>query len=156
MKKLFWCVCILGSVNFSSAQVKPTQTKTTVKPYKIPKLTVSLGEYKDTLQKLTREDALRVIVLPLQVSDAGKGAYTISSYQFIYKKRNISEDETGKKFITPSMAAQIFKTTPLSPIWIENIKQDLKTGEILWFIDVIVKDSKGRLMFAPDFKIMIL
>ena len=153
MKKCLSLLILCGCFSYAFAQsnIKPTN-----KPYKPPKLITSLGQYHDTLQKLTRDQALALINSPLQIKDEKKGVYTISSYQFIYKKRNISEDETGKKYITPSMTAHTFKTTPLSPIWIDNIKVQLKTGEVLWFTDVIAKDNKGRVMFAPDFKIMIL
>lgn len=153
MQKFLSLLLFCGCFSFSMAQ---SNHKAAAKPYKPPKLITSLGQYKDTLQKLTRDQALAVIASPLQINDNKKVVYAISSYQFIYKKRNVSEDETGKKYITPSMTAHIFKTTPLSPIWLENIKAQLKTGEVLWFTDVIVKDSKGRVMFAPDFKIMIL
>ncbi len=153
MKKWISLIIVCGSFSFGFSQ---GNIKSTNKPYKPPKLITSLAQYHDTLQKLTRDQALAVIASPLQINDDKKVVYAISSYQFIYKKRNISEDETGKKYITPSMTAHIFKTTPLSPIWLDNIKAQLKTGEVLWFTDVIVKDNKGRVMFAPDFKIMIL
>ncbi len=154
MQKLLSLFLLCTVFNFSFAQ--RTVTKTYSKPYKPPTLTTSLSQYKDTLQKISIEEAHRIFSLPLQIIDNQKVVYAISSYQFIYKKLNVSEDENGKKYIKPSMTAQTFKSTPISPIWISNIKDQLKSGEILWFTDVIVKDNKGRVMFAPDLKFMIL
>ena len=53
------------------------------------------------------------------------------------------------------MVAQQFTDTPLSAVWINTIKDELHAGEELYFFDIIVKDSQGRLFFAPELKISV-
>jgi hypothetical protein len=82
--------------------------------------------------------------------------YSISSYQFLYRKRGVTEnEETGKVTPITSMVSQRFTKTPLPKTWIEVIKQDVKPGEELFFFDVIAKDALGRVMYAPNFKVLI-
>ena len=83
MKKCLSLLILCGCFSYAFAQ---SNIKSTTKPYKPPKLITSLAQYHDTLQKLTRDQALALITSPLQINDEKKGVYTISSYQFIYKK----------------------------------------------------------------------
>ncbi len=123
--------------------------------YTPPKLTSMLGIRSDSVTVVMQE-ALQLVKLPLKVTDAQKNTYTISSYQAMYRKRAVTEDErTGK--VTPIMSTVIdnFKTTPLSPIWIKILTEQLRAGEELYFFDIVVKDAQGRLMFAPGLKIKV-
>ena len=46
---------------------------------------------------VTKEEAAQLIALPLKITDAKKNAYTIDSYQFLYKRKSVVQDEeTGK------------------------------------------------------------
>ena len=56
---------------------------------------------------------------------------------------------------TTTISADLFRTSPLSPLWITTINDQLKTGDELFFFDIIVKDEQGRLMFAPQLKLMV-
>src|SRR4051812_7066596 len=77
-------------------QKKPiAQKKTEVIPvakFKPPKLHTALDSYKDSVS-VTAEEAVRIIGLPLKINDDKKGEYSISSYQFMYKKAGVTEDE---------------------------------------------------------------
>ena len=120
-----------------------------------PKTKVYLGTHADSA-KLTEEEAKQLIRLPIRIMDDKNTVYTLSSYQFIYKRRIITEDEeTGKTSASTSMVADVFKTTPLPDIWITTITDELQPGEELLFFDVVAKDAKGRLFFAPTLKIGI-
>jgi hypothetical protein len=37
----------------------------------------------------------------------------------------------------------------------KTITEQLKPGEEIFFFDVVVKDAQGRLMFAPNLKLVI-
>lgn len=161
LKIIFTAVCI-GSCSLAFAQKpkpatsKPAASKPAVfQKYTPPKLTCQLGIRSDSAAVVI-EEALQLIKLPLKVTDDKKNVYTITSYQAMYKKRGVTEDEgTGK--VTPIMSTVIdhFKTTPLSPIWIKTLSEQLRTGEELYFFEIVVKDAQGRLMFAPDLKIKV-
>ena len=133
------------------------QTSTTIKvaKFKPPAVTSYLGVNTNGAS-VTKEEASELIVLPLKIKDAKENLYPISSYQFLYKRKSVVEDEeTGKKEITFTTVAGRFTATPLPAIWIDNIKDGFQPGEELYFFDIVVKDSKGRDFFAPALKITI-
>jgi hypothetical protein len=124
--------------------------------YKRPPLKTMLGNYKDSAG-IPSGEIEALIALPLRVVDDKKNNYTISSYQLLYRKKAVTEDEeTGKVSPTFSILANRFQTTPLPESWINTVREDLKPGEELHFFDVIVMNPQGRLMFAPDLKITVL
>ena len=131
------------------------QTKPATAPYKVPKLYTQLGEFRDSVS-ITMAEAEKSVGQELKIFDDKKGVYTVSSYQFLYKKKGVTEnEETGKVSPTTTIVSQRFKTTPLPQVWIDNVRQEVKSGEELYFFDVIAKDAQGRVMYAPDFKIKV-
>jgi len=137
--------------NPKAAKVSPG----TVQKFKPPKLTSSLGLRSDSATVVV-EEALQLIRLPLKITDDKKNIYTISSYQVMYKRRAVTEDEaTGKVSPTTSSVAQLFRETPLPELWKNIITEQLRPGEEIFFFDVIAKDAQGRFMFAPDLKLKI-
>jgi hypothetical protein len=82
--------------------------------------------------------------------------YTISSYQFLYKKKSVIEDEeTGRKEVVFGTTADLFKTTPLPKVWRDNISGGVQKDEELFFFDIIVSDKQNRKFFAPNIKIIV-
>lgn len=149
-KQIFF-LCLLLSGTQVMAQTKPATV-----PYKVPKLYTQLGEFRDSVS-ISVAAAENSIGQMLKVFDDKKGTYTISSYQFLYKKKGVTEnEETGKVSPTSTIVSQRFKTSPLPQIWIDNVREEVKSGEELFFFDVIAKDAQGRVMYAPDFKIKVL
>ena len=122
-----------------------------------PKLTSMLGIRSVDSVTVVLEEVLQLVKLPLKVIDDKKNVYTISSYQAMYKKRGVTESEDMSGKTAPVMTTVIdnFKTTPLSPIWIKSLTEQLKIGEELYFFDIVVKDAQGRLMFAPELRIKV-
>ena len=151
---IFFCGCIIVTV--AMAQKPATQPRaTTVQKFKPPKLKCTLGKRADTAF-VSVDEAIQLITFPLIVTDDKKNVYTISSYQCMYKRKAVTEnEETGK--ITPitSMVADVFKATPLPEIWKKIITEQLRPGEEIFFFDVVVKDAQGRLMFAPNLKLTV-
>ncbi len=154
LKPLFLLYCLAVST-VAISQTKPA-TNPTVQKFKPPKLYISLGTKKDTLITASVDETTALINQPLSITDDKKGVYTISSYQCLYKRRAVTEDEeTGKVSPTTSIVVQRFSTTPISEIWRTTIAQQLKAGEEITFFDVVIKDAQGRLMFAPSLKIIV-
>lgn len=119
------------------------------------KIYTSLNGLSDS-SRITAEDAEKMIALPLTIQDTKKTQYTISSYQFMYVKKGVTEDEVSGK-VTPVMSSvsNIFKSSPLSPIWIKSIQEQVKPGEELFFFDIIVKTSTGKLLYAPTLRLLV-
>ena len=145
------CLTLLSSVNVF-AQTKPTKF---VK-YTPPKLFTTIGVLKDSA-KAPMAQAISVLGQKLTIKDAkGSTNYTIQSYQFIYTKRTISEDESGRAIASKSIVAkQFYNGDPLPAAWVNTIRDQILEGEELYFFDIIVKDEKGRVMFSPALKIFI-
>lgn len=120
-----------------------------------PKVSSFWGIRKDSTGTSV-DEALQLLTIPFRVMDTNKNTYAISSYQFLYRKIGIIEDEeTGKTHTASTISSQQFRTTPLPRIWVKSISEQLRTGEELSLFDIVVKDNLGHLFFAPPIKIRI-
>lgn len=125
-------------------------TKPVAVKWKPPVVNTWLGSNKDTVE-LQAEEVIQLVSVPLTITDAKKAAYPIVSYQCLYRRRGVTEnEETGKTSPTTTIVAQTFRTTPLSKIWIKTISDQLKSGEEVYFFDVVSKDAQGKFFFAPN------
>jgi hypothetical protein len=151
----FFKLLLLAFVLLSSQQLL-AQTKPAPVKFKPPKLFTQMGGFRDSVT-LSVAEAENIINQPLKIFDDKKGLYTISSYQFLYRRKVVTEDEaTGKPIPTSSMVAGTFKVTPMPQIWVNSVKEQVRPGEELYFFDIIAKDAQGRVMYAPDFKIKVV
>ena len=148
--KIFFVLMLLTAGMNLYAQTKPAGIK-----YKVPPLFTQLGGLRDSIS-IPVNEAENIIGQALKVFDNKKGLYTISSYQFLYRKRGVTEnEETGKVSPITSIVSSRFKVTPLPETWVTQVREQLKSGEELFFFDVIAKDAQGRVMYAPNLKIMV-
>ena len=146
-------ILLIGSSGVS-AQRNPAKPKPAA-GYKVPKLTTSLGNFKDTMY-ITPTEALTVIGMPLKITDAKNNLYTVSSYQFAYRQIVTTEDEqTGKASNTTSLKSSLFKNSPLPDLWLNTIRERIRPGEEYIFFAVIAKDAQGRVMYSPDLKLIV-
>jgi hypothetical protein len=154
-KIILFALLLVGfGVNSRAQRPRTTKTVAVVK-FKVPKLTTSLGSFKDTMF-IAPQMADSIIQLSLKVVDAKKVVYSISSYQFLYRKIVTTEDEaTGKTSKTSSIKSSLFRTTPLPVIWLNAVTENLKAGEEFLFFAVTVKDPQGRIMYAPNLKLQL-
>lgn len=122
---------------------------------KKPMVKTWLGKITGSIS-LNAVEASQALTLPLKITDDKNVDYVISSYQFVYKRIGVKEDEeTGKTMEQSDIAANRFTTTPLPAVWQKNITVGLHQGEELYFFDIIVFDKQGRRFFAPELKIAI-
>lgn len=147
-------ILLLLSTHLFAQKPKPPKPTTFVK-FKAPKLTTLLGGYKDTMY-IAPQMADSIIGLSLKVVDAKNVVYTVSSYQFLYKKIVTTEDEaTARTSKTSSIKSSLFKTSPLPPLWLNAVRENLNPGEEFFFFAIVVKDTQGRIMYAPDLKLIL-
>lgn len=150
-------LCSLTCISAKAQKPKPDRqpVEKAVKKFTPPKLTSTLGIRTDTVSVYV-EEGLQLAGLPIKVTDAAKNNYSISSYQFMYKRRAVTEDEaTGKVTPVISNVSDLFRQTPLPALWVKTIREQLRKGEELFFFDIVVKDAQGRLMYAPELRIKI-
>lgn len=142
-----------GASLFSNAQDNVVITK--VKKFKPPVVHTMWGNNKNGAA-ISTEEAVKILSLPIKIVDEGNHNYTVNNYRFLYRsKSTVDNEQTGKKENSYTVNSDNFTTTPLSKVWIDNIKNNLKPGEQLYFFDILVKDDQGRLFFSPDLKITI-
>ena len=159
MKLLFlsFACCLVLAAN---AQTKKTTKSNTVSitpvtKFKPPVVKTFLGR-NEKEATVTVDEANQLVNLPLKIVDDKNVTYTISSYQFLYKKKSVIEDEeSGRKETVFTNTADLFKATPLPKVWQDNISDGIQKGEELFFFDVIVNDKQGRKFFAPNVKIIV-
>ena len=126
-----------------------------VQKFRQPKLFTTLGSFRDS-SFITVNEAESIIAMPLKITDDKNNTYTVSSYQFLYKKRVVTEDEkTGKVSPATSISSDRFKTTPLPALWVSTIQEQVKAGEEFYFFDVIAKDAQGRVMLSSGLKLTV-
>lgn len=156
IKYLFFlcCLCFAAGTMAQNKPVKPVAKP--VQKFMPPKLYTSIGFKKDSVITAGVDEVTSLINQPLVITDDKKNTYTVSSYQCIYKRKAVTEDEeSGKVSPITSIVAQRFSTTPLSEVWRKTISEQLKAGEEISFFDIVVKDAQNHLMFAPAIKILV-
>lgn len=148
--RCFFAGVLIATSLASNAQVVK------VAPFKPPVVKSTLGKNGNNAL-ITADEAKRIIGMPLLIADNSNTVYTIDSYQFLYKRKNVIEDEkTGKKATAFTTVSDLFKATPLPPVWVNNISGGhLQKDEELYFFDIVVKDAQGRKFFAPDLRLKI-
>ena len=156
MKPILLCTLLLFTVGSLAAQSVKNNHPTTSQKFKPPKVMSSWGIRKDSAG-ISVDEALQLLSVPIRVTDVNRNIYSISSYQFMYRKIGVIEDEeTGKTHLASTLSSKQFRITPLPEIWIKSISEQLKAGEELNFFDVVVKDNHGHLFFAPPIKIKVI
>lgn len=122
--------------------------------FKPPPVHTYWGSRMDSAS-VTLTEVLNLLTLPIRISDDKKLTYNISTYHLLYRKRGVTEDEDLSGKITPvsSDVIELFRTTPLPELWIKNISSQIKTGEELYFFDIVVQDTQGHYFFAPTLRI---
>jgi hypothetical protein len=152
--KSFTIVLLLcASLTNYAQRTKPTSTL--YNKFKAPKLICTLGGYKD-FSFVSPQIADAIIGAKLNIVDVKNVAYALSSYQFLYRKIVVSEnEETGKPYNTTSVKSSLFKVSPLPDMWLSAVRENLRPGEEIIFFDIIVKDAQGRFMYAPNLKLTV-
>lgn len=149
-------IIILFSLSASAQTPKPKPPIiTTVAKFKPPVVKTNLGRNQNGA-KVTVDEAQQLVSLPLRVTDSLKNSYTVTSYQFLYHKKSVVENEaTGKKEISYTTLSDRFTVTPLPLVWRNNVGPQVQKKEELYFFDILVKDKQGRIFYAPEIKIFV-
>ena len=137
-------------------RTKPTTQKPpVVQKFKAPKVKTTWAKYSDG-SEIGIEEAVSLLNSPLSITDDKNVSYSISAYQFLYRKKGVTEDEeTGKVTPVTSIVTRSLRSTPLPAKFVNLILEQLRRGEEFSFFDVLVKDGKGNIFFAPSFKVKI-
>ena len=146
LSRSFFFIFLFVSAAFIAVAQNPVIIK--VAKFKPPVVQTFLG-INTNGATVTKDEADQLIALPLKITDAKKNVYTIDSYQFLYKRKSVVQDEeTGKKQSTFTTVSDRFKATPLPKVWIDNLKGGFQKDEELYFFDIVVKDNSRQNIFS--------
>ena len=153
----FPIVTILLLLGLSIAAQPPKKTVAPpITKFKPPIVKSYLGKFTGTKATASVEEGKLAITWQIKITDDKNYTYSLSSYQFAYKRIGMTEDEaTGKTSPETDLVAQRFTVTPLPEVWQGNIIESLHKGEELYFFDIIAIDKQGRRFFVPEIKITI-
>lgn len=157
IKKIFHLfIFFLLHVSLASAQDTKTGKIKKIIPFRPPAVTSYLGRATNN-NSVNVDEAKNLLALPLIVSDNKNNKYPISSYQFLFKRKSMVENEkTGQREPSYTSVADRFNSTPLPTLWITNINDGgFIPDEEFYFFDIVVTDKQGRKFFAPNLKIKI-
>lgn len=141
---------------FAKGQVTQKPVAKTFVKFKPPVVKTYLGKISGKEATASIVEIKNIVLLPLKVVDDKEANYSINSYQFIYKRIGITEDEeSGKTSPQTDIVSNHFTTTPLPEVWQKNIIDGLRKGEEIYFFDIIAIDKQGRRFFAPELKITV-
>ncbi len=120
--------CYSSKAQLSTNRIKQG-TITKVAKFKPPVVKTFLGRNSET-DTVFIEEANQLINLPLRIIGDKNNSYMVTSYQFMYKKKSVIENEqTGRKEIAFTTVSDLFKTNPLPEIWRTNIGSSLQKDE---------------------------
>jgi hypothetical protein len=147
LKASLFITMILFSTSIFAQKPKPK--------FKQPKLFITLGGYKDS-SFISPQVAAEIFAMPLKIVDTKNDEKMISSYQIVYRKNVVTEDEaSGKVSPTTTVKNALLRVTPLPKLWMQAITENPKPGEFIMLYEIIVKDKEGHLMFCPNLKLYI-
>lgn len=142
-------VCLILSM-LSMTLIKTEAQVTKMAPFKAPILHTSLNGFSDSAS-IPYQDIRNFIDMPLVVMDSARKKYLVSSFQVIYRRLGVTENEKTKKVMPAyTFSSERFSGNQLSALWQRIIREESKPTESIRFFDVIVKDENNRLMFAGD------
>jgi hypothetical protein len=154
LTKIALLLLIVMASNTVIAQRKSKTAKTAkFKPPVIKTFFAGIHGVKDSVPVATGK---QIIDSSLTVTDAKGNSYTITHYQFAFKRiGGLENDSTGVVSAVSDIVADNFIATPLTDIWRKTIRETLTKGEEFHFTDIIVTDNKGNYFYAPEVRIGI-
>lgn len=142
---------------FFAAQISHAQrgaSKPAIPKFKPPKVKTNWAGVPDSA-RISSEEGVNLLSQPITVFDDKKVGYYVTYYRLFYKRLGVTEDDEGKTKAAFTSISGTFKTTPLPEVWANNVAPQLKTGDELFYFDIVVKDAQGHLFSAPNFRIFI-
>lgn len=142
------------TITMDSVIIRYKRKDTSIAVYKykgaLPQLYTRLGGYQKKVH-ISFQEMQRIIDSPLRIADKQNKSYTVVSYLFSYRKKDVYvDDETMRLKTHYEYISYYVLENPLPQKRVKNIKAEIREGEEFWFEKIIVKDAKGHRYFAPD------
>ncbi|MFY0254268.1 hypothetical protein ACDQ55_09980 [Chitinophaga sp. 30R24] len=118
------------------------------------KLRSSWGIYlSDTLPK---SEVVKLLDSALIVRDEKNIKYAVISFAFTYERHEpYLNDTTGQVAVYKDYTGDNFKSASLTPLWSKGLKENLQTGDVLYFDEIIIRYTPDKLYKAPALQINV-
>ena len=105
---------------------------------------------------LPRTELLKLLDTDLSVRDQKNNKYEVISFEFTYEQKTpYVNDSTNKPSVYTEYLGDNFKTSKLSPLWSNKLKESLLRGEVLFFTNIIVKFPPDKFYKVPDLRFVV-
>ncbi|MBC9931913.1 hypothetical protein [Chitinophaga qingshengii] len=156
LSAFIFLLLMVNMATWAQAGKKPAPaTKATPVTNKRPaKLRSSWGLFlSDTLPK---SQVAKLLDSALVVRDEKNHLYTVISFAFTYEQHQpYLNDTTGMPAVYKDYTGDNFKTNRLPALWNARLKQDLQTGDVLYFDDILIEYAPDKLYRAPSLRIEV-
>ena len=107
----------------------------------------------DTLPK---SEVIKLLDSALIVRDEKNIKYPVISFAFTYEKHEpYLNDTTGQVGIYKDYTGDNFKSANLSSIWAGGLKNNIESGDVLYFDEIIIQYSADKLYKAPALRFSV-
>ncbi|WP_326994070.1 hypothetical protein [Chitinophaga sp. 212800010-3] len=105
---------------------------------------------------LSKTEVIKLLDSALVVRDEKNVRYPVISFALTYEKHEpYLNDTTGQVAVYKDYTGENFKSATLSPLWSNGLKDQLKSGDILYFDEIIVRYTGDKLYKAPPIQITV-
>ena len=110
-----------------------------------------------TSGNISAEQIKAILAAAIFVKDNKYQSFIVTGFRINYSFKGSYKDEvTGDTKSMKDLRVNDFnnKNTLPQP-WIESIKDNIKTGDVILFNKILFRNKEGRLQMAPDIKITV-
>jgi hypothetical protein len=106
---------------------------------------------------ISAEQIKAILATAIFVKDNKYQSYIVSGFRINYSfKGSYKDEETGDTKLMKDLRVNDFNNKNTLPLpWIESIKDNIKSGDVILFNKILFRNKEGRLQMAPDIKITV-
>ena len=99
----------------------------------------------------------RLIDSPLVVKDQKGRSYPVAKFTLQYTFTSVYVDsQTKQRKERKDFRMQTFEGPLLTEMWIASIKENVQSGDLIVFDNVLIRQPNGKLRLVPDITIKVL
>ncbi|MCW3464303.1 hypothetical protein [Chitinophaga nivalis] len=107
----------------------------------------------DTLPK---NEVIKLLDSAVIVRDEKNITYPVLSFAFTFEHHEpYLNDTTGQLAIYKDFTGDVFKTSSLSPLWSNRLKETIQSGDVLYFDNILIKYPGEKYYISTSLKFIV-
>lgn len=107
-------------------------------------------------ETLSKTEIVKLLDSVLVVRDQQNNKFPVVSFKFTYENvEPYLNDSTGRPDVYREYIGDNFKSDRLSPLWSTRMKDMVKSGDVLFFDDIIIRYTGDKYYRAPSLKFQV-